>query len=250
VSGSGEPIGKALVDRGIVQPNDLWKCLHEQVTAVFHALLLSPSGTFFLVDEDPGDRMTAPLAVSTQSLLMDGIRRIDELSLFRARIPGPRAYLRRREPSRAVTLRPTETALLALVDGRTTVAQIATAAHMNEFDATKILYHLARRGTSRPPRSPRRPATGVARSSPPRTRRCATWRARRMPPGSAPSSAPRCARSSRRPRRASPHSCSGSPSRPTAPSTRTRCSRAPPSCPTPRCGASIRQEIRRASCAT
>jgi Domain of unknown function (DUF4388) len=140
------PIGKALLERGVLKPNDLYKCLHEQVVAVFHALLLSKSGTFALVDEDPGERPAAPLSVSTQSLLMDGIRRIDELSLFKARIPGPDAFLRRREPPRPVTLRPTENGLLGLVDGRRTVAEIATAAHLNEFDATKILFHLAEAG--------------------------------------------------------------------------------------------------------
>ncbi len=138
--------GKALADRGVIAANDLWKCLHEQVTAVFHALLLSRSGTFFLVDDDPVERQATPLAVNTQSLLMDGIRRIDEMSLFKAHIPGPHAFLRRREPPRAVTLRPTENALLALVDGRRTLAAIATAAHVSEFDATKVLYHLAEAG--------------------------------------------------------------------------------------------------------
>jgi hypothetical protein len=140
------PLGKALVDRGVLKPNDLYKCLHEQVMAVFHSILLSKSGTFALVDEDFAERSTAPLSVSTQSLLMDGIRRIDELSLFNARIPGPDAFLRRRDPPRPMTLRPTENALLGLVDGRRTVAEIATAAHLNEFDATKILFHLAEAG--------------------------------------------------------------------------------------------------------
>src|SRR6266545_6187236 len=70
---SGRPLGKALVDLGIVTTNDLYKCLHEQVAAVFHSVLLSTTGTFSLVDEEP-ERVTAPLSVSTQSLLMDGIR--------------------------------------------------------------------------------------------------------------------------------------------------------------------------------
>jgi hypothetical protein len=140
------PLGKALVDLGFVSASDLWKCFHEQVTAVFHAILLSKSGTFFLVDEDVSDRPGAPLAVSTQTLLMDGIRRIDEMSLFRARIPGPDAFLRRREPKHPITLKPVEQALIALVDGRRTVMEIATAAHVNEFDATKVLYHLAEAG--------------------------------------------------------------------------------------------------------
>ncbi len=143
---SGRPLGKGLVDSGVMRPSDLYKCFHEQVVAVFHALLLSNAGTFALVDEEPGEHVAAPLSVSTQSLLMDGIRRIDELSFFKARVPGPDAFLRRREPARPMTLRPTESALLALVDGRRTVAEIATAAHLNEFDATKVLFHLAEAG--------------------------------------------------------------------------------------------------------
>ncbi|BDG02553.1 DUF4388 domain-containing protein [Anaeromyxobacter oryzae] len=145
-AGAGAPLGRALVDKGILSANDLWKCLHEQVTAVFHAILLAADGTFHMIDEDVTDRPGTPLAVSTQSLLMDGIRRIDEMSLFRARIPSAQAYLRRREPKRAATLKPAEQSLLALVDGRRTVAEVATAAHLSEFDATKILYHLAEAG--------------------------------------------------------------------------------------------------------
>ena len=142
---TGRAVGKALADAGHLAPNDLYKCLQEQVAAVFHALLLCRTGSFALMDEPPPQPL-APLSVSTQSLLMDGIRRIDELSLFRARIPGGSAVLRRREGAKPITLRPTENALLGQVDGRRTVAEIATGAHLNEFDATKILFHLAEAG--------------------------------------------------------------------------------------------------------
>jgi hypothetical protein len=143
---SGQPLGRALVASGAVAPNDLWKCVHEQVAAVFHSILLARQGAFFLVDEPHAERGGSTLAVNTQSMLMDGIRRIDEMSLFRARIPGPTAVLRRREPRRQVPLNASEQQLLALVDGRRTVADLAAAAHLNEFDATKTLYHLAEAG--------------------------------------------------------------------------------------------------------
>src|SRR5512138_3483587 len=160
------PIGKALVDRGLLSANDLWKCFHEQVTAVFHAILLLTGGVFALVDEDAADRQGAPLAVNTQALLMDGIRRIDELSLFRGRIPGPGTYLRRRPARRAVTLQAAEQSLLALVNGRRTVAQIATAARLSEFDATKLLSHLAEAGhveaVAAPASAPADPAARLA----------------------------------------------------------------------------------------
>jgi hypothetical protein len=142
----GKPLGKALVDAGILTANDLWKCFHEQVTSVFHAILLTRDGTFRLLDEDATERPGTPLAVNTQQLLMDGIRRIDEMSLFSARIPGPRTYLRPGQPKRRLTLMPQEHALLALVDGQRTLGEIATLAHVSEFEATKIFFHLAEGG--------------------------------------------------------------------------------------------------------
>jgi len=142
----GRPLGKVLVEKGFLTPSDLWKSFHEQVTTVFHAILMAREGVFRLMDDPEADRPGVPLAVSTQSLLMDGIRRIDEMRLFRDRIPGPQAFLRRREPKRPVALRPAEAAVLAQVDGQRRVTDVARAVHLSEFDATKILYHLAEAG--------------------------------------------------------------------------------------------------------
>ncbi len=139
-------LGQALVEHGFLSSSDLWSCFHEQITSVFHAILLLRAGIFWLVEDEQADLNGTPQAVSTQALLMDGIRRIDELSLFKARIPGPGAFLRRREPARQVTLQPVEQQVLALVDGQRTVAEVAGAAHLGEFDATKVLFHLAEAG--------------------------------------------------------------------------------------------------------
>ena len=69
---SGKPLGRALVDAGVIGANDLWKCFHEQVTGVFHAILMLSSGVFAVVDEDTSERPGIPLSVSTQTLLMAG----------------------------------------------------------------------------------------------------------------------------------------------------------------------------------
>lgn len=144
--GTGRPVGKALLDAGALSAADLWSCLHEQATVVFQAILLARRGTFVLMDEELPERAAAALSVSTQALLMDGARRIDEMALFRARIPGPNARLRRRRPRRAAALQAPERAMLALVDGNRTVADVAAALHLDEFEATKLLYHLAEAG--------------------------------------------------------------------------------------------------------
>jgi hypothetical protein len=135
----GYPSGETL------PPNERWRVAREQVTAIFHAILTARDGVFYLVqgEDDPDG---PALSLDTQAVLMDAVRRIDEMELFRGRIPGGEMFLRRREPREPVALEPEEERLLGLVDGRRRVLDVAREAHLSEFDATKILYRLAEAG--------------------------------------------------------------------------------------------------------
>ncbi len=166
---SGRALGKALVDLGILKPNDLYRCLHEQVAAVFHAVLLSTSRHVHPRGRGAGARRGA--AVRLDAVAPHGRHPAHRRAVA---LPGadPGAG-RGPAPARAdrapMTLRPTENALLALVDGRRTVAEIATAAHLNEFDATKILVPPRRGGLRRGDRGDVRARVG--RRARPRHRR-------------------------------------------------------------------------------
>jgi hypothetical protein len=130
---------------GTLPVSERWRVAREQVTAIFHAVLTARDGVFYLMqgeDEPPGPG----LSLDTQAVLMDAVRRIDEMEHFRGRIPGGEVFLRRKEPREAVELQPEEERLLALVDGRRRVLDVAREAHLSEFDATKILYRLAEAG--------------------------------------------------------------------------------------------------------
>ena len=122
-----------------------WQVIREQVATIFHAVLTARDGVFFLVQGE--DEPVGPaLSLDTQAVLMDAVRRIDEMELFRGRIPGGEVFLRRREPRDPVALEPEEERLLLLVDGSRRVLDVAREAHLSEFDATKILYRLAEAG--------------------------------------------------------------------------------------------------------
>ena len=138
-------VGRALVDRGLLQPHDLWACVTQQVSEIFHAIVLAREGAFTLVDQEPDERTSPTVQLSTQSLLMDAIRKIDELQHFRQRIPHGRLYVSKRRPSDG-KLHPDEDRLLALATGQRTVLEVAQAAKLSEFDATKILFRLLEGG--------------------------------------------------------------------------------------------------------
>ncbi|MEW6432707.1 MAG: DUF4388 domain-containing protein [Myxococcota bacterium] len=139
-------LGKVMVERGILKAHDLYKCLHEQISEIFHGMMLTKEGTFALIDQTVEDKaLTHNLSLSMQGLLMDSIRKIDELAQFRKKIPHGRMFVHKKRASDG-TLEPEEDALLQLVDGRRTVLELGQQAKVSEFDATRITYRLLEGG--------------------------------------------------------------------------------------------------------
>lgn len=135
-------VGKAMVERGFLKAHDLYKCLQEQITEIFHGMMLAKEGTFMLVDQELDERsLVHNLSLSMQGLLMDSIRKIDELAQFRKRIPHGKLYVIRKKPSDG-KLEPEEDLLLSAVDGVKTVIELGQVTKVSEFDATRIIYRL------------------------------------------------------------------------------------------------------------
>lgn len=139
-------LGKVLVERGLIKAHDLYKCLNEQISEIFHAIMLAKEGTFALIDQDIEEKaLTHSLSLSMQGLLMDSIRKTDELAQFRKRIPNGRLYVARKKPSDG-KLVPEEEALFSLVDGAKTVIELGQASKISEFEATRIVHRLLQAG--------------------------------------------------------------------------------------------------------
>ncbi|MDX2011240.1 MAG: DUF4388 domain-containing protein, partial [Myxococcaceae bacterium] len=135
-------VGKAMVERGFLKAHDLYKCLQEQITEIFHGMMLQKDGTFLLIDQELDEKTLAhSLSLSMQGLLMDSIRKIDELAQFRKRIPHGKLFVVRKKPSDG-KLEPEEDAMLSAVDGVKTVIELGQQQKVSEFDATRIIYRL------------------------------------------------------------------------------------------------------------
>lgn len=75
---SGRRAGREMIERDFLSERDLWNAIQEHVTTIFQAILLEPRGTFVLTDELVDDEITVP-GLSAEVLLMEGVRRLDEL---------------------------------------------------------------------------------------------------------------------------------------------------------------------------
>ena len=157
-------IGKALVERNLIKAHDLYKCLNEQIAEIFHGIMLSKEGAFALIDQEIDEKaLTHNLSLSMNGLLMDSIRKIDELAQFRKRIPHGRMYVLIRRPHEGEELEPEESAVLAQIDGQRTVIEVGQHARFSEFDATRIVHRLMELGLAKVAEAP---SVAPAASSP------------------------------------------------------------------------------------
>ena len=138
-------LGRALVEKGVLQAHDVWKCVTHQVSEIFHAIILSRDGVLMLLVGEPEDKSIQNVQLSMQSLLMDSIRRVDEMAHFHQRIPHGRMYVAQKRPSDG-QLEGDEDRVLGLCNGQRTVLEIGAHARLAEFDVTKIIYRLLEGG--------------------------------------------------------------------------------------------------------
>jgi hypothetical protein len=143
---TGQRIGQVLVQQKLVQPHELWGCIQEQITELFAEVTQWTTGSFVLyrVPENQAFPSTPPL--SMQGLLLEAVRRADEMSVFRERIPNVNAPLRRTQKQAPAEMEPDEAAALEKVGVETSVAEVAKNLRINEFEATRLCYQLLKAG--------------------------------------------------------------------------------------------------------
>jgi hypothetical protein len=83
--------------------------------------------------------------LNTQGLLMDSVRRIDEMAQFRLRLPSGNLFVVRRKPPTGA-LEPEEKELYDLCTGEKTILDLARDMRISEFEATRHVYHLLQGG--------------------------------------------------------------------------------------------------------
>jgi hypothetical protein len=100
------------------------------------------SGAFVFLEGCDASRLPSNFALDTEALLLDGLRRLDEMEHFRARIPGLWVCPRRTAMPPSDELSDEAKLLLAAADGRRTLARIAAETALGEFETTREAYRL------------------------------------------------------------------------------------------------------------
>lgn len=139
-------LGQVLVERGALSAHDLYTYVRKQVEEIFFSVLTLRAGSFYFYRTDEDHGPVSQLLLPAKQLLFDGVRRIDEMSYFREKLPSPGLVLQRRHPAPSQKLDSREEKVLQLVDSVRDIEAIARQSHLGEFEATKALYQLLSSG--------------------------------------------------------------------------------------------------------
>jgi len=144
-------LGDRLVLAGIINQRELERQLRQAIESVVFELMSWSEG-FFSFEERAVHEVTldARIRISTESLLMEGARRIDEWSRIADKIPslGVVPVLAAVEDDRAsvLDLLPHEWEVLMMIDGERDLRATAASLGRSEFEIAKIAYGLVSTG--------------------------------------------------------------------------------------------------------
>jgi hypothetical protein len=144
-------LGDRLVMAGVITQRELERQLRQAIESVVFELMSWREGFFSFEERSVANvPVDARIRISTESLLMEGARRIDEWSRIADKVPslGVVPALSPVEDDRAsvLDLLPHEWEVLMMIDGERDLRGIAASLGSNEFEIAKIAYGLVSTG--------------------------------------------------------------------------------------------------------
>jgi tetratricopeptide (TPR) repeat protein len=145
----GTPLGTLLVESGAVAEGDVERQLRFQIQEVVFDLIQWKDGYFRFEEGAGAVPGGVAVRVTTESLLMEAARRVDEWSTLETKVPHMGvvpALVGDSADGPALDLHPTEWEVLAEIDGTRTLKTIAGALGRSDFDVAKIVFGLVSTG--------------------------------------------------------------------------------------------------------
>jgi hypothetical protein len=149
----GRRLGTILVELGALEPEDLIGAIEHHVKEILLDVFTWTHGQYELVMTDPGPEDVVTLNLSTEGLILEGIRRTRAWSrIFRGiggdldSIPTPTGNT---EVLLKLDLTEEEQEVLAHVGGRATVEQICQASYLSNLETCRVLWALVVLGVVR-----------------------------------------------------------------------------------------------------
>ena len=164
---SGRPLGQVMVDEGVLTPAQLYAGVAHQVREILLGAFLEPHGEFAFLEGPHDESNAVKLQERTRDLLLEGMKRVDEVERLLAELGGRQLVL-----ARAVDL-PSglgehAARLMRTADGKRTLAELGVESGLGLLEAVRQAVPLVAAGALVPASTAPPPAPAPAPAPTPR----------------------------------------------------------------------------------
>lgn len=142
--------GAVLLKLNLVSRHTLRTMIHQQMEEALYSMFEWEQGSFRFTDLDKPEPTDFPLGAKAESLILEGSRRMDEWTQIHQIIPSIDSIIRLKEKggdeSSFLDLQPEEWELIAIVDGVSSIKELAMSVGMGTFETCKVFLGLIQKG--------------------------------------------------------------------------------------------------------
>ncbi len=141
---SGLKIGAVLLKKGLIAQEELREILHSQMTETVYQLFSWKEGSYEFRSQQVTTDREMPIAIDTQHILMEGLRKVDEWSIVEEKITLDTVFKKTGKNDYSAT--PEEHEVLKHVDGENDVSIIIELSGLDDMQASRAFASLLDQG--------------------------------------------------------------------------------------------------------
>ncbi len=141
---AGKRFGTILLEKGYITEKDLWAGIKYQIEEIVYSVFTLQEGMYYFIEGELVYRDLGRFSLNTQNILMEGYRRLDEMTLIKEKIPSKNVVIRKVKEQPKAPLPQGLQKLWELIDGKRNLAELIRLSGMGEFNAFKAVYELLR----------------------------------------------------------------------------------------------------------
>ncbi len=136
----GQRLGKALVEGRVLSPKDLWWAIEQQIREIVWSMFTWEDGFFQFDEDDRPAREKITVDLDVDSLILEGIRRVDSGGSIRHHFSPTDFVLEKTGKDSPLELEPHEKHVLDLVEEQCTVDDVCRESEIGEVETRKVIH--------------------------------------------------------------------------------------------------------------
>lgn len=137
-------VADVAVELGFLTREKIFSLLGKQTEEIVYKAMLVGDGMFYFLDKFDEGRLTSRHNFHANGLLMEGVRRMDEMSYFKERVPSEEHIPVRQASHRAIEDDVKD--VFEAIDDKLSVAELGRKCEMSLFDVTRAVFQLSSTG--------------------------------------------------------------------------------------------------------